>query len=58
MTAAQAEALLDLRAKHLKNLHALYEDRQRLNLQVTGCARGIVCCERSRGTCDECLMFP
>ena len=34
VTSGQAEALLDMRKKHLRNLHALYEDRQRLNLQV------------------------
>jgi hypothetical protein len=35
LTPDQAEQLLELRRMHLNNLHALYEDRQRLNLQVS-----------------------
>ena len=34
LSGEQKEALLDLRKLHLRNLRALYEDRQRLNLQV------------------------
>lgn len=34
LTESQAEQLLELRKAHLRNLRALFEDRQRLNLQV------------------------
>ena len=34
MTPEQKERLMDLRKLHLRNLRALYEDRQALNLQV------------------------
>lgn len=34
LTDAQAEKLLELRKVHLRNLRSLFEDRQRLNLQV------------------------
>ena len=35
LSPAQEEQLLQLRKKHLRNLRNLYEDRQRLNLQVS-----------------------
>lgn len=35
MTALQTEQLLLWRDEHLRNMHAIYEQRQHLNLQVT-----------------------
>lgn len=35
LTEPQADKLLELRKMHLRNLRELFEDRQRLNLQVT-----------------------
>ena len=34
MTPLQTEQLLLWRAEHLRNMHAIYEQRQQLNLQV------------------------
>ncbi len=34
LTEPQADKLLELRKVHLRNLRELFEDRQRLNLQV------------------------
>ncbi len=39
LTEPQGDQLLELRKVHLRNLRELFEDRQRLNLQVSlGCS--------------------
>ena len=59
LSGEQKERLLDLRKLHLRNLRALYEDRQRLNLQVGCCPVACCCLNRSNllsGLTPNCLL--
>ena len=46
LTGAQSTQLVELRRSHLASLRALYEDRQRLNMQARPCCKRAGCSGR------------